>query len=442
VGEARDARDEVVKLLRQSINLQTDGRGGECISALLIGPSGVGKTLAVRSGLEVLGSEGNQVISITLHGRNCSDDKSSMRQIFSQFQKHLIGTSNMELFSKLNFRTGTLSEWCERLQRLLEECARSDHMVVITLEDFESFCHSKAKQSLLYNLFDLMHVKDARFVVIGITSRPDASDLLEKRIKSRFQLRKIVVSPPDTVEEVIDVVRSVILPAQVEPTSAKKTKGRRSALSKQESNPIPSVIEEILNSKELRQNWAFYRDLGYSLRDFTTAATSALLGVETVSQLKVALVYCMAKTAETIPGEVGVVKSLMDRLTLRDHIVLVGLLKLHQYGKRPKCFMNILKEIGSFEKRGACSQICKHSKRAYWHAFQGLVKMGLIEIIEFSGVSAALAPPPMFSRCRLTITESYRNLFLQSNSFKDELSLLPAEVTQWACQSNDISDSI
>lgn len=438
VGRTRSACDDVAKLLKQSVTLQADGRGGECISALLIGPTGVGKTLVVRSALEQLEADGNQVISITLHGRNCSDDRSSMRQIFSQFQRHLIGRTNVDLMGKVNFRTGTLSEWCERLQCLLEECARSDFMVVITLEDFESFCHSRSKQSLLYNLFDLMHVKEARFVVIGVTNRPDSTELLEKRIKSRFQLRKIVLSPPDSIEEILEVVKSAL---SIEAPAAGPTKVRGATSTKKDIS-IHSILEDVLESKELRQTWSFYRDLGYSLRDFCTAAISALLSASSPHDIKPLLLNCMTRMSETSIGEVGVMTSLLGSLTQRDHIVLIGLLKLHQYRKRPKCFMNILKEIGSFEKRGACSQICKHSKRAYWHSFRGLIRQGLIESIDFGGVSAAIAPPPMFTRCRLSVYESYRHLLLSGASGRNQLRSLPIEVIQWACQSKDISEGI
>jgi hypothetical protein len=438
VGKSLSAKEDIVQLLKQSVTFQADGRGGECISALLIGPNGAGKTLVVKSAIDQLESEGSQVISITLHGKNCSDDKSSMRQIFSQFQRHLVGRSSTDSLSRVNFRTGTLSEWCERLQRLLEECARADYMVVITLEDFEAFCHSRAKQSLLYNLFDLMHVKEARFVVIGITCRPDTTELLEKRIKSRFQLRKILLSGPDSVDEVIEVVRSIVCSEKIE--KAPTGNRRRNTLGR-ESTPS-SVIEEVLNSKELRQVWSFYWELGYSIREFVTAAVSSILKADSVEQVQDSLVNCMAEECSTSKTDVGSALSQFRSLTLRDHIVLVGLLKLHQYGKRPKCFMNILKEIGSFEKRGGRTQICSHSKRAYWHSFRGLIRQGFIESLDFGGLSAAVAPPPMFTRCRLTIFESYRNTLLGAEASKNKLLAVPLEVIQWACQSKDIYEGV
>lgn len=440
VGNAADAREELLKLLRQSVNLQNDGRGGECISSLLIGPPGVGKTFVVKSAIDALRAEGNLVIPITLHGSICSDDKSSMRQIFSQFQSHLIGGSSLDGLSRTSFRQGTLSEWCDRLSQVLQECNRSDHMVVITLEDFDSFCHSKAKQSLLYNLFDLMHVKDTRFVVIGVTTRPDASEMLEKRIKSRFQLRKIVVAPPDSLDEMIEIVQAVLCSDDSPSVKEAKIRGRKSQTPKRVTS-VSSIVEQVLESKELRQNWSIYRDMGYSSRDFTTAALSALLEIHSEGQIQPALVTALHARASRSLGDVGVVKSILRTLTIRDHIILVGLMKLHQYGKRPKCFAHVLKEVGSFEKRSSCSLVCRHSKRAYWDAFKGLVRLGLIELGEYSGISAAVAPPPMFARCRLTIAGSYATLFYDKSS-ETLLSLLPNEVHQWATQTKEVHDGI
>lgn len=440
VGSCASAANDLSNLLKQSVNLQEDGKGGECISALLIGPSGVGKSFVVKTAIESLRSEGNQVIPITLHGRICSDDKSSMRQIFSQFQKYLLGGSSLDSLDKISFRQGTLSEWCERLSKLLQECTRSDHMVVITLEDFDSFCHTKSKQSLLYNLFDLMHVKDTRFVVIGVTARPDASEQLEKRIKSRFQLRKIVVSPPDSLDEMIQVVKAVIGAedqAPVQPLS--KSKSRKSNTARK-ADDIGNKVSEVLSSKTLVQNWSLYRDLGYSIRDFVTATLSSLITIESISEIDSALLNCMHLFAKTSMGDVGVVKSIIGSLSLRDHIVLVGLMRLHRYRKRSKCFAHILKEIGSFEKRSTCSAVCRHSKRAYWHSFMGLVRLGLIEMIEYNGVSASVAPPPMFGRCRLTITEAYAAAFRDERAIKQVLSIIPNEVHQWANETTDIHD--
>jgi len=437
VGSANVAREELLKLLGQSVNLQADGRGGECISALLIGDSGVGKSYVIRTAIESLRREGHQVIPITIHGNICTDDRSSMRQIFSQFQKYLLGGSTLDSVTRATFQLGSLSEWCYRLATLLQECTRSDHMVIITLEDFDAFCHSKSKQSLLYNLFDLMHLKDTRFVVLGVTTRPDAPELLEKRIKSRFQLRKIVLSPPETFDDLIDIVEAVLTPntgSESSPTpsptssfraaKAKKTKKKTS-----QHLAIPDQIREVLKSKDLKHNWSLYKDMGLTVREFVTAALSALVKCENESEIEDALVNCLHVQSKISMGDVAIRSSVIPSLTLRDHIVLIGLYKLHQDGKRPKCFAHILKEIGSFQKTNHMTTTCNHSNRAYWHSFRGLVRMGLIEMID-SGSSPS-SPPPMFCRCRLIGAQAYASLFRDTTSLKADLSIIPNEVHQW-----------
>lgn len=406
VGSAEAAKVQLLKLLKQSTDVDANGNGGECISALLVGPRGAGKTFVVKSAISELQKEGNLIIPITLHGSICSDDKSSMRQIFSQFQQCLVGgSSTLDSLTRLTFSRGSLSEWVSRLSCLLQECARSDYMVVIVLEDFESFCHSKAKQSLLYNLFDLMHVPDIRFVVVGVTRKPDASEHLEKRIKSRFQLRKIVLSPPDSFEHLLHVIEAVLCPPHRPKTSS-----------------LLGTIRKTLQSKELKQQWSLYRDMGWTVRDFATAALAALITSEDTTY---ALINCCHTVAQKTCGDVGIMQTLLPALAVREHIVLIGLLKLHQDRKRPKCFAHILKEIESFEKRNSVAGTSRHSKRAYWHAFNGLANMGYIEIVDVPN-----PPPPMFRQCRLNIADSYWN-HLRT---KDTLKMLPQEVVDWANQ--------
>ena len=60
--------------------------------------------------------------------------------------------------------------------------------VVFLLSEFESFA-LHARQTLLYNLFDIAQAKKAPIAVIGMTTRVDAVELLEKRVKSRFSHR-------------------------------------------------------------------------------------------------------------------------------------------------------------------------------------------------------------------------------------------------------------
>jgi len=60
----------------------------------------------------------------------------------------------------------------------------------VVLDEFDLFAHS-GKQSLLYTLFDTAQAGSTPLSIVGITSRFDAEDLLEKRVLSRFSRRKV-----------------------------------------------------------------------------------------------------------------------------------------------------------------------------------------------------------------------------------------------------------
>lgn len=63
------------------------------------------------------------------------------------------------------------------------------------LDNFHLFA-SRPKQTLLYNLCDLLQSSHAQLAIIGLTSRVDAYELLEKRIRSRMFYRKVIVAQP------------------------------------------------------------------------------------------------------------------------------------------------------------------------------------------------------------------------------------------------------
>ena len=69
--------------------------------------------------------------------------------------------------------------------------------LVITLDDFDLFT-ARPRQALLYCLLDAVQAASygAGLAVVGLTSRVDTVDLLEKRVKSRFSHRILHVRPP------------------------------------------------------------------------------------------------------------------------------------------------------------------------------------------------------------------------------------------------------
>lgn len=62
--------------------------------------------------------------------------------------------------------------------------------VLFLLSEFEMFA-GFPRQTLLYNLFDIAQARKAPIAVIGMTTRIDVVEMLEKRVKSRFSHRTL-----------------------------------------------------------------------------------------------------------------------------------------------------------------------------------------------------------------------------------------------------------
>lgn len=70
--------------------------------------------------------------------------------------------------------------------------------VVFIIDEFDLFA-THARQTLLYNLFDIAQAKKAPIAVLGLTTRIDVVESLEKRVKSRFSHRYVYLSLPRTL---------------------------------------------------------------------------------------------------------------------------------------------------------------------------------------------------------------------------------------------------
>ena len=57
--------------------------------------------------------------------------------------------------------------------------------------------HASAKQTLLYNLLDALAAARVSAAVLGLTSQHDVMDAMEKRVRSRFSSRRLLVPPLD-----------------------------------------------------------------------------------------------------------------------------------------------------------------------------------------------------------------------------------------------------
>lgn len=79
--------------------------------------------------------------------------------------------------------------------------------VIFVLEEFDLFV-THPRQTLLYNLFDIAQARKAPIAVLGLTSRVDVVEGLEKRVKSRFSHRSVHLRLAATLEQFWGIVRS------------------------------------------------------------------------------------------------------------------------------------------------------------------------------------------------------------------------------------------
>jgi len=78
--------------------------------------------------------------------------------------------------------------------------------IVFVMDEFDLFA-THARQTLLYNLFDIAQARKAPIAVLGLTTRVDVVESLEKRVKSRFSHRYVYLSLPKSLPAYWDVCR-------------------------------------------------------------------------------------------------------------------------------------------------------------------------------------------------------------------------------------------
>ncbi|OVF09947.1 putative origin recognition complex subunit [Clavispora lusitaniae] len=178
-------------------------------STLLIGPRGSGKSLILDKALDSLRAKyRDSFITIKLNACLHSDDKIALREIARQLDM------NSNKFGAVTGETTTfeqraISDTFTNILLTLDSNApgrkydeTNEHPtpIVIIIEEIEKFT-SNAKQTLLYNIFDLSQSSKIPIAVIGVSTMITTRELLEKRVRSRFSQRIIDITKATTIEE-------------------------------------------------------------------------------------------------------------------------------------------------------------------------------------------------------------------------------------------------
>ena len=216
-------RTKIHHLLHQTV------AHGESNSLLLIGARGTGKTALVEDVLAELSadvSHRDDFHTIRLNGFFQTDDKLALREIWRQLGREMEldeqgqrevggGTRNyadtlatlLALFSHTPDAAGDQVDGQEasddapqQQQPEIEDNAPTPNSntqiasksVLFILNEFDLFA-SRPRQTLLYNLLDIAQSQKAPIAVLGLSTRIDVAEGLEKRVKSRFSHRYVHV---------------------------------------------------------------------------------------------------------------------------------------------------------------------------------------------------------------------------------------------------------
>lgn len=164
-----------------------DGGPGASTSAVVLGPRGCGKSALVAAAVgDAVAAAPGRLGVVTLSGALHADERVAFREAARQLCAQ---------FGCAFVRGASYEENLAFLRAVLAELRRGLKAVVFVLDGLDLFA-ARPRQALLYSLFDAINASDVQAAVVGCSSRYDALDLLEKRVRSRFSGRRFLLTPP------------------------------------------------------------------------------------------------------------------------------------------------------------------------------------------------------------------------------------------------------
>jgi origin recognition complex subunit 4 len=191
--------DKVHQLMEQTVS------AGEGNSMLLLGSRGSGKTAMVETIISSLRKEHwNDFHVVRLNGFLHTDDRLALREMWRQLGRETNTEDDAGKVSSYADTMATLLALLSHPEELFGASNNTDTVtaaksIIIILDEFDLFV-SHPRQTLLYNLFDIAQARKAPIAVLGLTTKVDVTEMLEKRVKSRFSHRYVYVPLPKSLE--------------------------------------------------------------------------------------------------------------------------------------------------------------------------------------------------------------------------------------------------
>jgi origin recognition complex subunit 4 len=190
---------KVFQLVEQTVT------AGEGNSMLVMGSRGCGKTAVIESIVStLLRDHKDEFHVVRLSGFLHTDDRLALREIWRQLGRETNTEDEAARISSYADTMSTLLALLSHPEELYGSNGSSDAIataksVVIILDEFDLFA-AHPRQTLLYNLFDIAQARKAPLAVIGVTTKVDVTETLEKRVKSRFSHRYVFLPLPKTLD--------------------------------------------------------------------------------------------------------------------------------------------------------------------------------------------------------------------------------------------------
>ena len=203
-----DEYQKVHQLVEQTIV------AGEGNSMLVIGARGSAKTTLIETVVSELDIEHREDFHVVrLNGFIHTDDKIALKEIWRQLGREM-EVDDETMGARSNY-ADTLSSLLALLSHPAElaladtDTGHAAKSVVFIMDEFDLFA-SHPRQTLLYNLFDIAQSRKAPIAVLGLTTKIDVVESLEKRVKSRFSHRHVHLSLPKTFAAFRDICKTAL----------------------------------------------------------------------------------------------------------------------------------------------------------------------------------------------------------------------------------------